>query len=59
VRRQADGVTVRRSDGHCKQPAVPYGYPPDLFKEGKGVIAQGQIGADGVFRAKEVPSQAR
>jgi cytochrome c-type biogenesis protein CcmE len=27
---------------------------PDLFREGKGVVAQGQLGADGVFRANEV-----
>ena len=27
---------------------------PDLFREGQGVVAQGQLGADGVFRAREV-----
>ncbi len=27
---------------------------PDLFKEGKGVVAQGKLGADGVFTAQEV-----
>ena len=27
---------------------------PDLFKEGKGVVAQGQRGSDGVFTAREV-----
>jgi len=30
------------------------GILPDLFKEGKGVVAQGKIGADGVFVASEV-----
>ena len=30
------------------------GVLPDLFKEGKGVVAQGQLGADGVFTAREV-----
>jgi cytochrome c-type biogenesis protein CcmE len=30
------------------------GLLPDLFKEGKGVVAQGQVGADGVFTAREV-----
>ena len=37
--------------------AVPVrfeGVLPDLFKEGKGVVAQGQLGADGVFVAREV-----
>jgi cytochrome c-type biogenesis protein CcmE len=29
------------------------GILPDLFKEGKGVVAQGQL-RDGVFEAKEV-----
>ncbi|WP_323122927.1 cytochrome c maturation protein CcmE [Burkholderia alba] len=30
------------------------GILPDLFKEGKGVVAQGQIGEDGIFVAREV-----
>ena len=30
------------------------GILPDLFKEGKGVVAQGQLGADGMFTASEV-----
>jgi len=30
------------------------GQLPDLFREGKGVVAQGQLGADGLFRASEV-----
>jgi cytochrome c-type biogenesis protein CcmE len=35
-------------------PVVYAGILPDLFREGKGVVAQGKIGADGVFRASEV-----
>ena len=35
-------------------PVVYRGILPDLFREGKGVVAQGQLGADGVFRASEV-----
>jgi len=35
-------------------PVVYTGLLPDLFKEGKGVVAQGSVGADGVFRATEV-----
>ena len=35
--------------------AVQYkGILPDLFKEGKGVVAQGQLREDGVFVAREV-----
>lgn len=30
------------------------GVLPDLFQEGKGVVAQGRLGADGVFLAHEV-----
>ena len=30
------------------------GILPDLFKEGKGVVAQGKLGPDGVFHASEV-----
>jgi cytochrome c-type biogenesis protein CcmE len=30
------------------------GLLPDLFKEGKGVVAQGRLGSDGVFAAREV-----
>ena len=35
-------------------PVVYRGALPDLFREGKGVVAQGQLGPDGVFRAREV-----
>lgn len=30
------------------------GIPPDLFREGKGVVAEGRFGTDGVFRADNV-----
>lgn len=51
-----DGVTVRFVvTDTAKQVPVKYeGVLPDLFKEGKGVVAQGQLGADGVFTAREV-----
>jgi cytochrome c-type biogenesis protein CcmE len=51
-----DGVTVRFTVTDTLQ-SVPVrfeGVLPDLFKEGKGVVAQGQLGADGVFVAREV-----
>jgi cytochrome c-type biogenesis protein CcmE len=35
-------------------PVVYKGILPDLFKEGKGVVAQGVVGVDGVFVASEV-----
>jgi cytochrome c-type biogenesis protein CcmE len=56
VQRETDGVSVRfvvTDTAH--DVAVLYtGILPDLFREGKGVVAQGQIGPDGVFRANEV-----
>ena len=51
-----EGVTVRFTVTDTAQ-AVPVrfeGVLPDLFKEGKGVVAQGQLGSDGVFAAREV-----
>jgi len=39
----------------AKEIPVAYtGILPDLFKEGKGVVAQGKMGADGQFVASEV-----
>src|SRR5689334_9671772 len=35
-------------------PVVYRGLLPDLFREGQGVIAEGTLGADGVFTAREV-----
>ena len=38
-----------------KEVPVAYtGILPDLFKEGKGAVAQGKLGADGLFTASEV-----
>ena len=56
VLRQADGVTVRFivTDTAKSIPVEYRGALPDLFREGKGVVAQGQLGSDGVFRAREV-----
>ncbi|MEY4346113.1 MAG: cytochrome c maturation protein CcmE [Pseudomonadota bacterium] len=50
-----DGVNVNFQVTDTAQVvAVRYaGILPDLFKEGKGVVAQGQL-RDGVFEAKEV-----
>jgi cytochrome c-type biogenesis protein CcmE len=51
-----EGVQVRFVvTDTAKSIAVVYsGALPDLFREGKGVVAQGQLGPDGVFRAREV-----
>ncbi len=51
-----EGVEVRFvvTDTAKNIPVVYSGALPDLFREGKGVVAQGQLGPDGVFRAREV-----
>ena len=51
-----DGVVVnfKVTDTAQTIPVVYQGILPDLFREGKGVVAQGKLGADGVFRASEV-----
>ena len=51
-----EGVEVRFvvTDTAKEIPVLYRGQLPDLFKEGKGVVAQGSLGADGVFQAREV-----
>ena len=51
-----DGVDVKFivTDMAKSIPVTYRGTLPDLFREGKGVVAQGQIGPDGVFAAREV-----
>ena len=54
VQRKDVVVSFRVTDS-AKSIAVQYqGILPDLFKEGKGVVAQGKLRDDGVFEAKEV-----
>jgi cytochrome c-type biogenesis protein CcmE len=56
VQRKPDGLTVAFTVTDTMQ-SIPVRYTgilPDLFKEGKGVVAQGKIGGDGVFTASEV-----
>ena len=50
------GMTVRFvvTDTARDMPVRYTGILPDLFKEGKGAVAQGRLGADGVFIATEV-----
>jgi cytochrome c-type biogenesis protein CcmE len=51
-----EGVDVRFevTDTAKTMKVVYRGQLPDLFREGKGVVAQGQLGADGTFTAREV-----
>jgi len=56
LKRDNDGLTVRFAvtDTAASVPVVYKGILPDLFKEGRGCVAQGRIGADGVFHAEQV-----
>lgn len=47
-------VRFRVTDTARAVPVTYQGLLPDLFREGQGVIVQGRMGADGVFRAREV-----
>ncbi|HZI62925.1 MAG TPA: cytochrome c maturation protein CcmE [Pyrinomonadaceae bacterium] len=56
LKRDGDGLTVRFTvtDTAASIPVVYKGILPDLFKEGRGCVAQGRLGNDGVFQAEEV-----
>jgi len=56
VKRESDALTVRFRVTDTAQtiPVTYTGILPDLFKEGKGVVAQGRLGPDGTFKASEV-----
>ena len=51
-----DGPEVRFTvtDLQKTVPVVYRGLLPDLFREGQGVIAEGVLGADGIFVARDV-----
>ncbi|MEZ5740822.1 MAG: cytochrome c maturation protein CcmE [Burkholderiaceae bacterium] len=54
VKREGTRVSFRVTDG-AKTIDVSYeGILPDLFKEGRGMVAQGRLGGDGGFQASEV-----
>ena len=61
VQRQPDGVTVRFvvTDTAKSIPVVYRGALPDLFREGKGVVTQGRLGADGAFPGERSAREAR
>ena len=56
LKRESNGLTVNFvvTDTAKTIPVVFTGILPDLFKEGKGVVAQGKLTEDGVFHADEV-----
>jgi cytochrome c-type biogenesis protein CcmE len=56
LQRDNDGLTVRFvvTDTAATVPVVYKGILPDLFKEGRGCVAQGRLDAAGVFHADQV-----
>jgi len=57
LRRDPDGQTIRFTvtDTAASIPVIYKGASlPDLFKEGRGCVAQGRVGEDGVFYAETV-----
>jgi len=54
--RHEDGLTFtfRVTDLSHSVPVTYQGILPDLFREGQGVVTEGELGADGVFVAREV-----
>ena len=56
VGREDDGLTItfRVTDTLEVVPVRFRGLLPDLFREGQGVVAEGNIGSDGTFIATEV-----
>ena len=47
-------VTFEVADGNAKLPVAYKGILPDLFREGQGVVAEGALDANGVFKADTV-----
>ena len=56
LKRDTDGLTIRFTvtDTANTIPVVYKGVLPDLFKEGRGCVAQGHIGPDGTFYADQI-----
>ena len=56
IKREPQGLTTRFvvTDTAKTIPVTYTGLLPDLFKEGKGVVAQGKLGVDGIFKADQV-----
>jgi cytochrome c-type biogenesis protein CcmE len=56
LKRDPDGLTVHFvvTDTAQAMPVTYKGILPDLFKEGKGVVAEGRLASNGMFTATQV-----
>ena len=52
--REGNEVRFVITDTAQEMPVTYVGLLPDLFKEGRGVVAQGKLSEDGLFTASEV-----
>src|ERR1700730_16648905 len=59
VKNESDGLTVHFTitDTANRIPVVFKGIKPDLFKEGRGCVAEGRIGPDGTFYADKITAK--
>ena len=54
VKKNGQEVRFTVTDTHKSVAVVYRGLLPDLFREGQGVVAEGSLGPDGVFVARDV-----
>jgi cytochrome c-type biogenesis protein CcmE len=54
VKKNGQEVRFTVTDTHKTVQVVYRGLLPDLFREGQGVVAEGSLGPDGVFVARDV-----
>ena len=56
IQRSEGGLQVRftAKDGTASMPVEYHGTLPDIFQPGITVVAEGRLGADGVFHARNV-----
>jgi cytochrome c-type biogenesis protein CcmE len=54
VKKDGQEIRFTVTDTHKTVAVVYRGLLPDLFREGQGVVAEGALGPDGVFVAREV-----
>jgi cytochrome c-type biogenesis protein CcmE len=52
--KDAHTVAFSVSDGQTSIPVFSQGNPPQMFREGIGVVVEGELGSDGVFQTEKV-----
>lgn len=56
LKREGEGTRIEfvATDTNADVRVVYDGVLPDLFREGQGVVAEGRLGPDGVFQARQI-----